>query len=321
MKSTRGCIWAGLALAGGLTATGCGEVKGEAAGHAEAVASGGTADVKGTTSPTGMTDYARNLAGVQHAYDAVLTNIAHAQTPGYRAVRPEFPESNAGADGQDAYTPILHRDPRPGKPVLTGRWLDVAIEGSGYLILDDAVSGAADGLSFVRAGDLYINLDHELVHGAPDGPRVEPIVIFPDEYADLTIKADGIVYALNRPGGRWIAVGQLHLARFANPAGLRESIIGRSIASAESGPPIVGTPGEMGLGKLMQKHLEGSNVDLAQELAELERLKSWGQSLASALGVDPGFRDAPLLSPVGQRQAAYSGAGVSRASSSLSAGR
>ncbi|MEL7087286.1 MAG: flagellar hook basal-body protein [Planctomycetota bacterium] len=320
MKSTRTRMWAGLALAGGLGAAGvgCGQVKGEAAGQVAAVATANEPDPTGVTPPRGSSDYARNLAGVRQAYDAVLENLAHAQTPGYRAIRPEFPGPNTPgrADAANPFAPILHRDPRPGKPVHTGRWLDVAIEGVGHLILDDPASGAADGLAYVRAGHLYINLDHELVHGSPDGPRVEPLVIFPDEYADLKIDPEGVVYAMNRPGGEWIAVGQLHLARFANRAGLRESVTGRSVASAESGPPIVGRPGGLGLGQVLQKHLEGSNVDLAEELAELERLKAWGESLASALGVDPGFDDAPVPGLGGPRRV-----GTPAATSSLSAGR
>ncbi|MEM7626335.1 MAG: flagellar hook basal-body protein [Planctomycetota bacterium] len=317
MNSTRLCMLVGLALTGGLTLAGCGEVKGEAAGRAaKQVASGGS-NVTGTAGG-GNADFARNLAGVRLAYDAVLQNLTHAQTPGYRALRPVFPDPDdpAAAHTDEAYLPILERDPRPGKPVFTGRWLDVAIQGNGYLILDDPTSGANDGLAYVRAGDLYINLDHELVHGSPDGPRVEPIVIFPDEYADLAIKPDGAVYARTRTRGKWVAVGQLHLARFANHAGLQESITGRYTASTESGPPIVGTPGELGLGTLLQKHLEGSNVELSEELAELKRLKAWGRSLAGALGVDPGFRDAPLIAAADERRA-----GVSRPSSSLSAGR
>ena len=315
MNASHGWMLAGCVLAGGAMLTGCGEVKGEAAGQAEQLATGGPAELKGSMAPQGDSAYARKLDGVRLAYDAVLENLAHAQTPGYQAVRPVFPDADAN-DGPLDYTPDLHRDPRPGQPVLTGRWLDVAVRGNGYLILDDPASGAADGLSYVRTGNLYINLDHELVHGSPDGPRVEPIVIFPDEYTDLRIESDGVVYAQGRARGPWMAVGQLHLARFANHAGLYESTTGRRIASAESGPPIVGTPGEMGLGTLLQKHLEGSNVDLAEELAELERLKAWGRSLASALNVDPGFREAPLLALTDER-----GARIAPTPSSLSAGR
>lgn len=278
-------------LTAGLVLAGCGEPKGDVARQVEAAAEKTNKNKRRATGP----DYARTLDGVREAYHVVLENLAHAQTPGYRAVRPVFEDvAPAGrSDGNTVLQPVMRQDSSPGKPVLTGRWLDVAIDGAGYLILDDPNSGGQDALGYGRAGSLYVNLDNELVYGGPDGPRVEPIVVFPDEYADLRIEDNGLITALNRRGGRWMAVGQLHLARFANEDGLHASVTGRFVASAESGPPLVGTPGTMGLGVLLQKHLEGSNVNLAQELAELERLKDWGRSLAEALDVDPGFRDAP----------------------------
>jgi flagellar basal-body rod protein FlgG len=189
----------------------------------------------------------------------------------------------------------MEPDPTPGPPVPTGRWLDVAIEGNGYLILDDPASRAPDMLGYTRSGRLYINPYRELVYGGPDGPRVEPIVIFPDEYRDLRITPTGRIEVQPMDGRAWHPVGQLHLARFANEAGLHPAVTGRFTATAESGPPRVAEPGHLGLGTLKQKHLEGSNVDLAAELAELEHLKQWGTSLAAALGVEPGFPQLPAV--------------------------
>ena len=64
-------------------------------------------------------------------------------------------------------------------------------------------------------------------------------------------------------------VGQLQLAQFQNPAGLAgegQSIFG---STANSGTPIFGKPGEGSLGTIQGGQLEGSNVDLGQEFADM----------------------------------------------------
>ncbi len=242
-------------------------------------------------------DYAGTLAGVREAYDAILINVANAGTPGYRALRPTFeaPPDASPLAGDTALHPVIRRDPSPGRPVHTGRWLDVAIDGPGYFVLDDPASRSDDALAYCRDGRLFINPHNELVYGHPDGPRLEPIVVFPDDYRDLRITRAGRIDVLSTGDHGWVPVGQLHLARFANDTALQRRDTGRLTATAESGPPRVAEPGHLGLGTLKQKHLEGSNVDLAAELAELEHLKQWGTSLAAALGVEPGFPQLPAV--------------------------
>ncbi|MEM9882467.1 MAG: flagellar hook basal-body protein [Planctomycetota bacterium] len=271
--------------------TGCGEPTGAAAAQVR------TGPAEERSGHPDRAQYAATLDGVRAAYAVVLQNLAHAQTPGYRAVRPIFePVASDGPAGRTktVLQPVMVLDPSPGRPVETGRWLDVAVRGAGYLILDDPDGGGVDGLSYSRAGRLYVNADHRLVQGSPDGPPVEPFVTFPDDYRDLKIDPDGTVRVLpvDTPA-RWVAVGRLHLARFASEIALRPVGPGRYAATPESGPPLVDHPGHLGLGTLEQKHLEGSNVSTGDELAELDRLRTWGEALASGLGVDPDFADSP----------------------------
>lgn len=303
---------AGLSLlaAVGFTQVGCGEPNAAAAASAKA------RPINERSQAPAREQYSQTLEGVHEAYDVVLTNLANAQTPGYQALRPIFEDSAGDQPGQgNVMRPIMHRDPSPGKPVLTGRWLDVAINGGGYFIIDDPSAGGVDGLAYSRAGQLYISHQGALVAGSPTGPRLEPIVIFPDDFRDIRIAEDGTVSVLTGTAEpRWTAVGLIHLARFANDAGLNiapgapgapgspgsspATISGaapgaaadRFVATAESGPPLVDTPGGLGLGMLQHKHLEGSNVDIHAELAELNQLKSWGESIAAGLGVEAGFR-------------------------------
>ena len=311
-------LYPGLVFAGlcGLSYLGYEQVLGKTSGSSPAataqVQAAGDTPVKPRRKGAGP-DYAATLDGVREAYDVVLNNIAHAQTPGYRAVRPRFREvigSGESAVGKATLKPVMEPDTSPGSPVQTGRWLDVAIEGSGYLILDDPASRSEDGLGYTRSGRLFINPYNELVFGGPDGPRLEPIVIFPDEYRDLKISSNGRIQVQPMGAREWVTVGQIHLARFVNETGLSTAVTGRFTASAESGPPRVDTPGSSGLGSIKQKHLEGSNVVVSAELAELDHLKQWGESLAAALGVETGFREAPVVAD-NVRSASETGLGLS----------
>ena len=64
-------------------------------------------------------------------------------------------------------------------------------------------------------------------------------------------------------------LGQLTIASFANPRGLTP--IGENFfsATAASGDPVVGIPANQGRGKLIQGNLEGSNVNVVQQLVEM----------------------------------------------------
>ncbi|MQF82512.1 MAG: flagellar hook-basal body complex protein, partial [SAR202 cluster bacterium] len=64
-------------------------------------------------------------------------------------------------------------------------------------------------------------------------------------------------------------VGQLELARFVNPAGLKT--IGRNLMleTEASGTPLNGAPDTEGFGKLSQGFLELSNVEVVDEMVSM----------------------------------------------------
>jgi flagellar basal-body rod protein FlgG len=64
-------------------------------------------------------------------------------------------------------------------------------------------------------------------------------------------------------------LGQIELARFANPAGLA-ALGGNLFEQTEaSGEPTIDTPGEEGLGVIRQGFLEAANVDVVKEMVNL----------------------------------------------------
>ncbi|TKK15371.1 flagellar basal body protein FlaE [Enterobacter cancerogenus] len=88
------------------------------------------------------------------------------------------------------------------------------------------------------------------------------------ERTGQTIDKDGSVYATFSNGERLLQ-GQVVLANFSNPNGLSSQNGTTWTQTASSGAPLLGTPGTGLLGALTSNTLEGSNVNLTDELVGL----------------------------------------------------
>jgi flagellar hook protein FlgE len=64
-------------------------------------------------------------------------------------------------------------------------------------------------------------------------------------------------------------VGQIRLARFANPAGLEQKGENLFAAGINSGQAVAGNPGELGIGSLIAGAVELSNADIGSNLIDL----------------------------------------------------
>ncbi|MGB5806242.1 flagellar hook-basal body complex protein [Castellaniella sp.] len=88
------------------------------------------------------------------------------------------------------------------------------------------------------------------------------------EYASMSIGTNGELVA-NYTNGAKQVMGQLALADFANLQGL-QPVGGNAWAeTANSGQPIMGTPGSNGLATIKGQAVEESNVDMSQELVNM----------------------------------------------------
>jgi flagellar hook protein FlgE len=243
------------------------------------------------------------LRSHQTMMDVTGNNVANVNTAGYKATRTTFQETLtqltrggtagvAGGGGQGGINPmqlglgsqVVSTDLiySQGASQTTGRATDVAIQGDGFFV----VQGVTAEPRYMRAGSFSLDNQGQLVTPAgfrvqgyqvdaggnllngPDDP-LATIVIDPEVYNDLSISGNGTVMARNAASGELEVVGQLALARFANPGGLVRDGNGLFTAAAASGNAIVGAPGNDGLGTLQAGMLEMSNVDLAQEFTNL----------------------------------------------------
>lgn len=226
---------------------------------------------------------ATGMSAQQMRVETISNNLANMNTTGYNARRVEFADlhyqqvSRAGtvnaADGTVLPTGVqLGLGVRPaavsvhlsqGALSATGSDLDVAIEGAGYLEVT-LPSGQA---AYTRDGSLKRSAEGMIV--TSDGYAVSPEIVIPPDARSVSINAAGEVYAYFAENAEGQVLGQFSLAGFTNAKGL-EALGGNLFAETEaSGPALVSTPGEDGLGTLRQGYLEDSSVDAVREVTEL----------------------------------------------------
>jgi flagellar basal-body rod protein FlgF len=120
-------------------------------------------------------------------------NLANASTSGFRADLSAFQARHVDGDGYHsrvyATASTTGFDDTQGTLMTTGRDLDVAVQGEGYI----AVQGADGREAYTRAGDLRLDTNGQLLTGT--GLQVlgdaGPVAVPP--YASLSIGGDGTV--------------------------------------------------------------------------------------------------------------------------------
>ncbi len=156
----------------------------------------------------------------------------------------------------------------PGSVDPTDRPLDWQIDGEGFYQVQTVQDGS-EITAYTRAGNFAQNAVGNVVLGNSRGPLIEPPITIPDDALDISVGANGEVQVRQQGSNTLTTVGQIELARFVNPEGLKQ--IGRNlyIETDASGAPVTGTPQSDGLGAINQGHLEKSNVDPVRELIDL----------------------------------------------------
>ncbi len=150
-----------------------------------------------------------------------------------------------------------------GSDIHTGSPTHMAIQGEGFfkVTLPDGSSG------YTRDGSFLPNAQGQLTNA--NGQLLDPAITIPQGARDITISEDGTVSYVAAGATTTSIAGQIQLARFPNPAGLK--MIGGNIlvATDASGAEVLGTPGDQGVGKIRSGSLEGSNVEVVSELVSL----------------------------------------------------
>ncbi len=221
----------------------------------------------------------------QMQLDVISNNLANVSTTGFRRASAVFEDlmyqnlrqvgSSSSEQSQlptglqiglGVRTVGTSRSFKEGTIQETGNTFDVAIkDGNGFF----QVSMPDGTINYTRAGNFTTNSAGVLV--TMSGQPVLPGVTIPTGVApgSITISPTGLVQGILPPDITPQSFGTIALASFINPAGLEPRGENLYAESAASGTPNSGTPGTGGLGTLMQKYLEGSNVNVVQELVTM----------------------------------------------------
>lgn len=151
-----------------------------------------------------------------------------------------------------------------GSQIQTGRDKDIAISGRGFLQVQLPNGG---GYAYTRAGSLSTDDQGQLT--LPNGYVVQPPITIPPSITSLSISQDGIVSVTTADSTDSQQVGQLQLADFVNPDGLQPIGNNLYLETTSSGTATLNNPDNNGLGKIIQNSLEGSNVNVVEEMVNL----------------------------------------------------
>ncbi|MGC4030423.1 MAG: OmpA family protein [Tepidisphaeraceae bacterium] len=208
---------------------------------------------------------ADTVDAIDAARRVVAENLANADTTGYKAIACRV---NAGR-------PESYFNMEQGSLQSTNRDFDVAVSGPGFFRVKVAPN-QGDGFAYTRNGNLFSDRDGQVVVGIDDGYRLDPPVTVPTEAVKLSITDDGVVQVILPGRVELQTVGQIHLYRFPNAAGLGRLPMSVLFQQTDaSGPAIEAKPGENGNGRLQQGFLEASNVSLTREKLRGEFLDRW----------------------------------------------
>jgi flagellar basal-body rod protein FlgG len=222
------------------------------------------------------------LDAQQTNLDVIANNLANVSTNGFKRAGVVFEDlmyqnlRQAGAPaGEAGQLPTglqiglgvravaTTRNFAQGNMTQTGNVYDLAIKGQGFF----QVQMPDGSTAYTRDGAFQVNADGELVTN--NGQPVQPGITVPVNAQSVTIGPDGKV-SVTLPGqAAPVEIGQLQLANFVNPAGLEPRGQNLFVETAASGPANVGDPGTDSLGPLQQGMVEGSNVNVVEELVTM----------------------------------------------------
>lgn len=226
------------------------------------------------TASTGMQAQQVNM-------DVIANNLANVNNSGFKKSRADFQDilyqttraAGTGADGAEIPTGIqiglgsrvaaVQKIFTTGDIQQTENELDIAIEGNGFyqVSLPDGTD------AYTRSGAWKMDSTGRLV--TSDGYPMIPEIVIPDGATSISVGSSGTVEVFLDGESTSTEVGTIDLVRFSNPTGL--SSLGRNLYSetTTSGAAQTGTPGENGYGTLSQGFLEGSNVNIMEEMVNM----------------------------------------------------
>lgn len=224
---------------------------------------------------------ATGMIGQQTNLDVIANNLANVNTTGFKEQRAEFQDlmyQTIRTSG--APTGTESSNPEPSQVGLGTRVVATATtfgQGS-FLTTGAATNMAVMGEGFfqvVKDGTTYYTRDGSFKPDASgrvvtnDGYPLEPAITIQPGTVSVALSPNGVLTGVLPGTTDATELGRIQLANFANPAGLTR--VGQNLfaAGGASGDPVVGEPGQNGTGSVMQYVVEGSNVQIVEEMVRM----------------------------------------------------
>ena len=225
---------------------------------------------------------ASGMAAQQLNMDTIAHNLANVNTTGFKRTRVDFQDllyqtlrvpGSVVAEGAEIPTGIqvglgvrtaaTQKMFEQGDFQQTEAPLDLVIEGDGFF----QILRPDGSIAYTRAGSFKLDGNGTIV--TSDGYALEPSIVIPSDAVSISVGTDGTVSCYLAGETDPQVLGNIQLAKFANPGGLLS--VGRGLyeASAASGEPVTGTPGLDGFGTISQGYLEMSNVKVVEEMVNM----------------------------------------------------
>lgn len=215
--------------------------------------------------------------------EVISNNLANANTPAFKKNRADFedlpyqvvnqPGAPVSADINNPGGLVIGTGARmssstkifiDGPQIQSNNALDMAITGRGFFQVELPNGG---GLAYTRAGNFTLNEQGQVT--LPNGYLLQPPITIPQGTQQVSISQDGIVSAVSGTSSLSTQIGQIQIADFINPDGLQAIGQNLFLATTASGTVTLGTPQQNGLGYITQGALEGSNVNIVEEMVNL----------------------------------------------------
>lgn len=214
--------------------------------------------------------------------DVIANNLSNVSTTGFKSQRAEFQDmlyetwATSGAPtGGTATRPTpqqvglgarfngITSNFQAGGFQNTGDPLNMAINGQGFfqILLPDGSTG------YTRDGSFKQNAAGQVV--TSDGHVLQPEITIPTGLQGLHISSGGQVSGILAGETSPQEIGQIQLVGFPNPAGLTRIGMNLYRAGGNSGEPTVANAGTEGLGQISPGMVEGSNVQVVEEMVHM----------------------------------------------------
>jgi len=223
------------------------------------------------------------MVAQQTHLDVVTHNLANTNTQGYKKRRADF-EDLMYQIGREPGSPVEPDSRVPtgiqvglgtrvvatpsfmvqGNFQITDGPLDWAINGEGAFFQVNMGNGQ---IGYTRGGSWQIDDQGQIVD--ENGFLLEPAITIPDNTVSISLSPTGIVSAKVGDEIELQELGQIQLARFVNPTGLRAYGDRLFVETPASGQPILGNPGEDGMPTVVQNVIEMSNVSVVEEMVRM----------------------------------------------------